>query len=156
MVKQKDSSNCQRTSASDSLSPYLFWICTEWLVSLLTKAKAEKKITSVRISRGAPIINHLFFTDDSILFCEYGREQKHLSVVGDLWESIGIAINQAKTAFTFSKNVRVDTWKNIMEFRGLAEATEHLRYTGLPPLVGQRKMQAFSELEGKIWRKLQG
>lgn len=50
------------------LSPYLFLLCTESLLSLLSKAANEKKITGIQIYRRTLSINHLLFADDSVLF----------------------------------------------------------------------------------------
>lgn len=57
----------RRLTQGDPLSPYLFWLCTEDLISLLTKVNEERQVTGVIISRGGPLINHFFSTDDSIL-----------------------------------------------------------------------------------------
>ncbi|KEH19199.1 hypothetical protein MTR_8g042640 [Medicago truncatula] len=38
---------------------------------LLNKAEAEKGLHGIQIARGAPKINHLFFADDSRIFCRY-------------------------------------------------------------------------------------
>jgi hypothetical protein len=54
----------------DSLSPYLFLICAEGLSSLLQRADMERKIKGVAASRGGPRLTHLFFADDSLLFCQ--------------------------------------------------------------------------------------
>lgn len=54
----------------DPLSPYLFILCTEALSSLIRKAEDEGRISGVPISRGGIRINHLFFADDSLLFCK--------------------------------------------------------------------------------------
>jgi hypothetical protein len=53
----------------DSLSPYLFLICVEGLSPLLQRADMERKIKGVAASRGGPRLTHLFFADDSLLFC---------------------------------------------------------------------------------------
>lgn len=52
----------------DPLSPYLFIICAQDLSSLIKNAKAHGDLHGVKICRGAPIISHLFFADDSFLF----------------------------------------------------------------------------------------
>jgi hypothetical protein len=54
----------------DPLSPYLFLLCAEGLSHLLNKAEHERHITGLAIARGGPKINHLFFADDSVLFCK--------------------------------------------------------------------------------------
>jgi exonuclease III len=53
----------------DPISPYLFLLCAEALSSLLEKAGRNGYIGGVPTSRRGPRINHLFFADDSLLFC---------------------------------------------------------------------------------------
>jgi hypothetical protein len=54
----------------DPLSPYLFLFCAKGFFSFLQKAKSAGKLQGVSISRGGPKITHLFFADDSLLFCK--------------------------------------------------------------------------------------
>lgn len=51
----------------DLLSSYLFLLCTEGLISLLTE---NQRVKGLKICRGAPIFNHLLFADNSVLFCK--------------------------------------------------------------------------------------
>ena len=53
----------------DPLSPYLFLMCAEGLSALLRKAEGESLIRDISICRRSPRISHLFFADDSIIFC---------------------------------------------------------------------------------------
>ena len=53
----------------DPLYPYLFLLCTEGLHGLLAKAAASGEIRGISIYRGGPRLTHLFFADDSLLFC---------------------------------------------------------------------------------------
>lgn len=50
------------------LLPYIFFICTEDLISLLSEATSDCNLTSIWIFREEPTINHLLFVDDSIIF----------------------------------------------------------------------------------------
>lgn len=59
----------------DPLSPYLFMLCIEGLITLLGKAQVKRKIMGIKISRGAPLINNLMFIDDIILFCKVDIEE---------------------------------------------------------------------------------
>ncbi|KAK2652654.1 hypothetical protein Ddye_012510 [Dipteronia dyeriana] len=52
----------------DPLSSYLFLICVKGLSSLIREALASSKISDFKCSKRAPIISHLFFADDSLLF----------------------------------------------------------------------------------------
>jgi hypothetical protein len=53
----------------DPLSPYLFLLCAEGLSSLLWEAKREGSISGVLVSVKGYKLSHLFFVDDSLLFC---------------------------------------------------------------------------------------
>ena len=52
----------------DPLSPYLFLLVADGLVSALRKEIAAKRITPIKVARGSPGISNLLFADDSLLF----------------------------------------------------------------------------------------
>ena len=52
----------------DPLSPFIFILCTEALVSLLNHAENQGKITGMRVARASPSVSHLLFADDSLSF----------------------------------------------------------------------------------------
>jgi len=53
----------------DPLSPYLFIICAEAMSNLLFEAEQTGWLPGVPSSPKGPSLNHLFFADDSLLFC---------------------------------------------------------------------------------------
>lgn len=54
----------------DPLSPYLFLICAEVFTTLLLLGKkvVDGLLRGITIYEGAPVINHLLFADDNLLF----------------------------------------------------------------------------------------
>lgn len=52
----------------DPISPYLFLFAAEAFSDLLSSAARDNLIHGAKVCNGAPIISHLFFADDSILF----------------------------------------------------------------------------------------
>jgi len=54
----------------DPISPYLFFLCAEFLSALLQRAEIRRVITGVPTSPWGPRLSHLFFADDSMLFCK--------------------------------------------------------------------------------------
>jgi hypothetical protein len=54
----------------DPISPYLFLLCAEGFSALLTKAKDDGLIRGIKLATSAPRVNHLLFTDDSLLLLE--------------------------------------------------------------------------------------
>uniref|UniRef100_A0A803PR33 Reverse transcriptase domain-containing protein n=1 Tax=Cannabis sativa TaxID=3483 RepID=A0A803PR33_CANSA len=57
----------------DPLSPYLFILCAEGLSALLRAKQDAGLLTGIAISRSAPSLSHLFFADDSLIFCTANR-----------------------------------------------------------------------------------
>ncbi|XP_075655083.1 uncharacterized protein LOC142625282 [Castanea sativa] len=53
----------------NSSSPYLFLLCAIGLQGLLHKAEVDGSIRGVSICRNGPRVSHLFFADDSVIFC---------------------------------------------------------------------------------------
>ena len=59
----------------DPLSPYLFLLCAKGLSNLLTMTKESSKVKRLAIGRNGSRVSHLFFVDDSMLFCRVDREE---------------------------------------------------------------------------------
>ncbi|XP_050278364.1 uncharacterized protein LOC126719909 [Quercus robur] len=53
----------------DPISPFLFLLCTEGFLGLISQAAAQGDIRGYSFSRNSPRLTHLFFADDSLLFC---------------------------------------------------------------------------------------
>jgi hypothetical protein len=89
----------------DPLSPYLFLFCAEGLNSLIQKAKSTGELQGVSISRGDPKITHLFFADDSLLFCKATTHDESCiqAILKEYKEASGQQINRLKTTIFFQQ-----------------------------------------------------
>ena len=87
----------------DPLSPYLFLICAEGFSSLLRKAEQERSMQGLIISRGGPCISHLFFADDSVLFCRatQAEYQTMMDILSLYEDAFGQKLNIDKTILHF-------------------------------------------------------
>lgn len=54
----------------DLLSPYIFILCMEALVSLLNHAENQDNITGMCVSHTSPPVSYLIVVDDSLFFCQ--------------------------------------------------------------------------------------
>jgi hypothetical protein len=100
----------------DPLSPYLFIICVEGLINLMRKAKMNREVLGFPISRGGVKISHLFFADDSLLFCKATPEEwaKMQRILEDYEKASGQRLNKEKTLLFFSKNTTSDVRDNLI------------------------------------------
>ena len=57
------------------LSPFLFLLCMEGLYGLIKKAARAKEINGFSICKRGPKLTHLFFVDDSLLFCKANSQE---------------------------------------------------------------------------------
>ena len=57
----------------DPISPYLFLIAAEGLLCLL-KSISQSSLTGTKVAPTAPTVNHLLFTDDSLLLFKASGE----------------------------------------------------------------------------------
>jgi hypothetical protein len=90
----------------DPLSPYLFIICAEVLSGMILRKQQMGTIYGLTIARNAPAISHLFFADDSLLFCRAEkREAEEIMTIFNLYQlASGQKINLDKSEMVFSNN----------------------------------------------------
>lgn len=104
----------------DPISSYLFLLCAEGLLALLRKKEAPGMIRGVAISRQAPLISHLFFVDDCIIFCRATREEcRQVTSMLEVYEKeLGQKLNKEKTSLIFSKNTNEDIQNYVKDTFG--------------------------------------
>jgi hypothetical protein len=97
------------------------------------------KVLRVFPSLGGTRVNHLFFADDSLLFCKANIfEWMHIQEVLRVYEEVlGQKLNRGKTSVFFSRNTKVDTRDHIMSVVGVNPTRQYEKYLGLPALVGR-------------------
>lgn len=90
----------------DPLSPCLFLMCAESLNSLINNAERRREIQGLSIVRGGTSINHIFFADDSILFCRASKEEWcGIQGILDTYEkALERSVNKQKSSLFFSSN----------------------------------------------------
>ena len=142
----------------DPLSPYLFLLCAEGLSTLIKKAVSNGVIKGVSVCRGGPILSHLFFANDSIIFCKAFIENcDSLQRVLNVYElASSQQLNRAKTSLFFNSNTAHEVQEEIKSKFGAQVIKQHEKYLGFPSLVGKNKKNSFKEIKDKLARKLAG
>ena len=141
----------------DSISLYIFLICAEVLSSSLLKVDRKCVLEGVLTSKRGPRLNHLFFADDSLLFCR--ADMCHWSCLSNLLKNYEIALGQklntSKTAIFFSRNTPQEAWEKILEESRIPSSQRYDTYLGLPTLVGKSRTKEFKGIIDKVWKRLQ-
>ena len=142
----------------DPISPFLFLFCAEGLSALLNQSAAAGQLQGVSACPLGPRISHLFFADDSIIFCQVTSKQcSHLEHLLTIYEQAsGQQLNKEKTALFFSRNTPRDTQEEIKFRFGVEVIKQHETYLGLPSLVARSKKHTFRALKEKLDNILSG
>ncbi|KAL6226651.1 hypothetical protein ACLB2K_000612 [Fragaria x ananassa] len=142
----------------DPLSPYLFLLVSEVLSLRLTRAVNEKQLLGISLSRGCPILSHIFFADDALFFLKGTLNNcSHLShILSKYCTASGQLINMEKSGIYFSPNTPRQMAFLMCELLSFREALNPGIYLGLPSLWGRSKREAVSYIKERISRKIEG
>jgi len=142
----------------DPLSPYLFILCAEVLSGLLTKGQEEGRFHGIQIAPNAPPISHLFFADDSLLFCRADpKEADFILKTLQTYESMsGQKVNLEKSEMVFNPSLREDIKKEFHSQMPINITRKIDKYLGLPTQFGRLKVHDFNFIMDKVVKKLKG
>ncbi|KAK7245383.1 hypothetical protein RIF29_40223 [Crotalaria pallida] len=142
----------------DPLSPFLFVICMDKLSHMITEAVNERKWKPIKAGRHGPLISHLMFADDLLVFEEASTEQ--LGRIMDCLEQFGLSsghkINETKTSIFFSSNVDRSVANDIVNRSGFKWNKGIGSYLGSIDHGNRRKKECFKPLVDKLKNKLAG
>ena len=125
---------------------------------MIKKKEREGLIRGVVAARQAPRISHLFFADDSIIFCRATVDDcKQVAKVLEVYEEeSGQKLNKDKTSLFFSRNTKDEMKEFAKGIFGAQIIQHHEKYLGLTPLIGRAKKKAFNRIKDQVGRKIAG
>ncbi|XP_074315430.1 uncharacterized protein LOC141651628 [Silene latifolia] len=142
----------------DPISPYLFILCAEVLSSMLRRKVELGSLHGIRIAPQAPIVSHLFFADDSIIFAKANESQARvvLDVLNQYEAASGQLVSKEKTNVSFSKGTTARRKERVAAVLGVNVVNEHDKYLGLPTVIGHSKQLLSKVIRDKLNNKMQG
>jgi hypothetical protein len=142
----------------DPMSPYLFVLCIDRLSHLIEEAIESGKWKPMRAGRNGPLISHLMFADDLLLFGQAEEENMTtvLNVLNMFCSMSGQQVNYDKSSIFFSRNVPATRRATLTEQAGLKEMQRLGNYLGVPALGRAPKAQDFQYLVEKVKGRLAG
>lgn len=122
----------------DPVSPYLFVLCIAKLSHFISQAVEEGGWKALRAGRRGPLVSHLMFVDDLVLFGEAFERQMDcvLSILYKLCAISGQQVSAEKTSILFSNNVRASLRCQLVEMSGFRETNSLGKYLGVP-IIGR-------------------
>ena len=125
---------------------------------LFSQAVGQREIHGYSLCKNGPKLTHLFFVDDSLLFCKSTPQEcdKVLELLNTYSKYSGQQINKSKTTIFFSKSTTLERKQYIKNALGVPEIRSYEKYLGLPSLIGRRKKASFEYIKERVWKKLQG
>ena len=140
----------------DPISSYLFLLCAEGLSAMLRQVECGGIPRGISVCRQAPLVSHLLFADDCIVFCNASKEEgdRVTKILETYEKELGQKLNREKTSLFFSKNTSEEVKERVRDMFGAQIIHQHERYLGLPPLVGRGKKKAFHRILNQVGRKV--
>ncbi|KAF7140294.1 hypothetical protein RHSIM_Rhsim06G0103400 [Rhododendron simsii] len=142
----------------DPLSPYLFLIIMDVLSVMLCNGIRDNLFNGLKIKRGFPLLSHVMFVDDVLLFVSNGNRGIHnlKNILDQFCIASGQLINFEKSSICFSANTSQDAKRVICNILNIPIMGADSKYLGLPFFWGRSKSEAYMFLIEKAITKMQG
>ena len=111
----------------DPISPYLFLLCAEGLSAMLRQVESGGIPRGILVCRQAPLVSHLRFSDDCIVFCNASKEEgDRVTKILEVYErELGQKLNREKTSLFFSKNTSEEVKEGVRDMFGAQIIHQH-------------------------------
>ena len=142
----------------DPLSPYLFVLCMERLANMISNKVSDGSWRGIKASRGGPILSHLFFADDIILFAKASVDVGRvvMETLEDFCDVSGQSINFQKSLLFISPNVSRNR-SNALHFLTHMPLTKDLgKYLGVPIMHKRVNKNACISILERTKKRLSG
>lgn len=137
---------------SDSLSSYLFLICSEGHSALMQRVRSDGSMKGVLVSKRGSHLSHLLFANDCIFFSE--ATDHGVQIIKDVLkvyeECSSQYVNFNKSIIYFNMNSDEDFKKFVSHNLGMKESMNPEAYLGLPNFVGKGKWASFQYLKDQM------
>ena len=142
----------------DPLSPYLFLLVAEGLYNMLHGAESRGELEGVRVCRGAPVISHLFFADDSLILMHADRRNATnlKNVLDTYYAASGQKLSHDKSSIFFSMNTMVEVKEEVCQILNVMTESLNDKYLGLPALVSAERSDCFQHLVDRVRQRVNG
>lgn len=117
-----------------SISPYLFVLSMDKLSYMINEVVEKEDWIGIRAGRIWPIISHLMFADDLILFGKATKKQMHCveNVLNSFCKQCGKIVSIEKTRVLFSKNTPLVVKREILNLSRIKETSNLGKYVRMP------------------------
>lgn len=142
----------------DPISPFLFIMCAEALVSVLNRSEAKGRLHGIQLDKNGPAVHHLLFADDSLLMCRADMMES-LEILRCLKlyeEASGQQINPAKSSIIFGENVEEGLKADIKVLLTIDKEGGEGTYLGLPEVFKGSKKKILNFIREKLQNRLHG
>uniref|UniRef100_A0A803P0Z6 Reverse transcriptase domain-containing protein n=1 Tax=Cannabis sativa TaxID=3483 RepID=A0A803P0Z6_CANSA len=142
----------------DPLSPYLFILCNEVFSRLLTNEQNKGLLHGIRVARNGPVISHLMFADDTIIFLRANLNEldtlNRCIIQYEDWS--GQLCSKQKSGVCFSRNCSRSLRESIENGLNIGSVRSDEKHLGNPFLFSRSKRKDFNFLKTRLYERLEG
>ena len=118
----------------DSLFPYLFILCMDFLGQLIEEKYSKKLWQPVKASKNGSAFSHLLFTNDLVFFAK--ADYVNCSAITDVLDTFcnmtEQLVSESKSRVYFLPNVDRDTRESLSDILGFSSTPFLGKYLGIP------------------------